>query len=1346
MWSSLKKQAAQIQSLTQDRLQQVTAHARELAKEVMTEEQEPEQQQQQDRDIEDELIHALTHAARSPLPPLPLSASSHPLPHVSPVAMALPNGRVHHSNEHFSYSAALSTSHVSIPQHDDGEEKEVEIVDNGHAHAHAAASTLREPPLASPSLFSPASTSPTSVPPHSLRDSSPTSFFSTVPTHSPVSLSAVPGSEERRLRAEVEERETELSAYREEPAVVKQQLRGAQDGHEQIVLEYQHIVRSQQEDIERLHRETRERTTTGTPLLSSQPAPHSLQRSSSFHQDITSTLSPPIAPQALVDVLHHSQELGTLQRTLEDAESAHREECEALERITADVRSEKERLVHDHTVALHAAEDEHERALLGMQEQLRSLKAQLRESTERGAVLETQLDAAKSASAVHFHDDNGDDGAEERVRRIRSEYESEIEGLRRELMVTSAKLSHSTTSSALALPASSTSSPSATTSALQAQLSALQASHSESALLVSSLRESNAKLTAELKAAVSVRDKMVAWRGEVQAVMSKWKKEREEREARVKDLKKRVKAAEKEREDVALQRDSERRLWQEAELRARKDAEAREQEREVAMQEERAEYGRRIHELEMEARRLWEEHAREREHVDSVAKSTVERLELDKSRLREDTLAAEKDRELAERDCAELEKAVTALRSERDEALVTIEQLRAQTTALPEDSPRNGHVDHGGDVDAERASLLQRLTEQIAVAQEAKQALTGMKSVVDELQERARLQAEEDLRLRANLRESAEQLQAATARIEELTAQLSAVPAQSSTAASATASAPAASGSDTKVRELQSHLKQARDAYEALSKRFAEVQSECRQLMKKEEQTNALIARLTGEVQRLKSTGDDVNEQLSEQALQERVQQLTYDMEAKTKESDEWERKYRAAAAEQHATRQQQADATGKARAGGDDRDEEIRSLRHQLQQLALDASAMDSLAQDLSTLQRESLQWSKEKATMTREIERLMSMLSAENDSRDRDWQQRERELEQLRAKAEAAQHEHEQVEHLSHELALLNTNLQHVREQLVHSQRQVRALTDDNSALKKAMDDTIARLQRFNANDDAQSVDRRLVVKMLVTFFERGQRQEVLDLMYRILQFPEEDRRKVDASRGVTGAGGLGGRLLSFASMLSPFDAEKARVPAAVDESSLADLWVDFLLKESTKDDAANKPRLGSGKIYEAMGSPAPAPSSSLPAPAFSTPQPTQQRQFSAPLPPPASSSFSTPQPHPSSHAPAAAAVPHTVVAGRPPLPLSAVPITLPPHLRPPFPVSSSRHTPLPAFNLPNHPVLHAALPRMAVPGMPVSAGALRPPSPRAAAVSVPGTATASVNGIAAPTEPLSVGRGGT
>lgn len=54
----------------------------------------------------------------------------------------------------------------------------------------------------------------------------------------------------------------------------------------------------------------------------------------------------------------------------------------------------------------------------------------------------------------------------------------------------------------------------------------------------------------------------------------------------------------------------------------------------------------------------------------------------------------------------------------------------------------------------------------------------------------------------------------------------------------------------------------------------------------------------------------------------------------------------------------------------------------------------------------------------------------------------------------------------------------------------------------LRRALNESMRRVASLSGEGSVQ-VDRRIVVKLLVTFFEKGQSQEVLQLMGRILGF---------------------------------------------------------------------------------------------------------------------------------------------------------------------------------------------------------------------------------------------------
>ncbi|MBA0620596.1 hypothetical protein Godav_006297, partial [Gossypium davidsonii] len=136
-----------------------------------------------------------------------------------------------------------------------------------------------------------------------------------------------------------------------------------------------------------------------------------------------------------------------------------------------------------------------------------------------------------------------------------------------------------------------------------------------------------------------------------------------------------------------------------------------------------------------------------------------------------------------------------------------------------------------------------------------------------------------------------------------------------------------------------------------------------------------------------------------------------------------------------------------------------------------------------------------------------------------------------------------------------------------LAEGKARVNKLEEDNSKLRRALEHSMTRLNRMSMDSD-YLVDRRIVIKLLVTYFQRNHSKEVLELMVRMLGFSDEDKQRIGIAQQGTGKGvvrgvlGLPGRLVG-----GILGGGSADVPASIapDNQSIADLWVDFLLKET-------------------------------------------------------------------------------------------------------------------------------------------------------------------------------------
>nr|CAB3480850.1 unnamed protein product [Digitaria exilis] len=145
--------------------------------------------------------------------------------------------------------------------------------------------------------------------------------------------------------------------------------------------------------------------------------------------------------------------------------------------------------------------------------------------------------------------------------------------------------------------------------------------------------------------------------------------------------------------------------------------------------------------------------------------------------------------------------------------------------------------------------------------------------------------------------------------------------------------------------------------------------------------------------------------------------------------------------------------------------------------------------------------------------------------------------------------------------------TKLSQTERMLADGKRSMQKLEDDNSRLRRALEQSMTTVNRMSLDSD-NSVDRRIVIKLLVTYFQRNHSKEVLDLMVRMLGFSEEDKQRIgfaqnNAGKGVVrGVLGLPGRLVG--GIVGGGSSGKSN-QASQDSQSFADLWVDFLLKET-------------------------------------------------------------------------------------------------------------------------------------------------------------------------------------
>ncbi|XP_042465532.1 golgin candidate 4-like isoform X1 [Zingiber officinale] len=147
------------------------------------------------------------------------------------------------------------------------------------------------------------------------------------------------------------------------------------------------------------------------------------------------------------------------------------------------------------------------------------------------------------------------------------------------------------------------------------------------------------------------------------------------------------------------------------------------------------------------------------------------------------------------------------------------------------------------------------------------------------------------------------------------------------------------------------------------------------------------------------------------------------------------------------------------------------------------------------------------------------------------------------------------------------IGTKLTQTETMLLEGKRFIQKLEEDNVKLRHALEKSMMTLNRMSLDSD-NYVDRRIVIKLLVTYFQRNHSKEVLDLMARMLGFSDEDKQRIGIAQHAAGKGvvrgvlGLPGRLVGG---IMRGSSPETSSQVASDNQSFTDLWVDFLLKET-------------------------------------------------------------------------------------------------------------------------------------------------------------------------------------
>ncbi|KAG2260857.1 hypothetical protein Bca52824_080151 [Brassica carinata] len=154
---------------------------------------------------------------------------------------------------------------------------------------------------------------------------------------------------------------------------------------------------------------------------------------------------------------------------------------------------------------------------------------------------------------------------------------------------------------------------------------------------------------------------------------------------------------------------------------------------------------------------------------------------------------------------------------------------------------------------------------------------------------------------------------------------------------------------------------------------------------------------------------------------------------------------------------------------------------------------------------------------------------------------------LGQYYAEIEAKEHFERELMVAKDEMMKLNARLKDADERLESSNKEKEDLTaklvqaekvaaewknrvskveEDNAKVRRVLEQSMTRLNRMSVESD-NLVDRRIVIKLLVTYFQKNHSKEVLDLMVRMLGFSEEDKERIGVAQQGGGKGVVRGVL---------------------------------------------------------------------------------------------------------------------------------------------------------------------------------------------------------------------------
>mmetsp|Transcript_26268 Transcript_26268/g.44011 ORF Transcript_26268/g.44011 Transcript_26268/m.44011 type:complete len:490 (+) Transcript_26268:2878-4347(+) len=234
-----------------------------------------------------------------------------------------------------------------------------------------------------------------------------------------------------------------------------------------------------------------------------------------------------------------------------------------------------------------------------------------------------------------------------------------------------------------------------------------------------------------------------------------------------------------------------------------------------------------------------------------------------------------------------------------------------------------------------------------------------------------------------------------------------------------------------------------------------------------------------------------------------------------------------------------------------------VRASDGRVQELEEELQTMASLADDFSALQRRYDSQSQDTERAGSALKEMQATIEQMEQDGERAAKVAKEKIEEAQKAVEAAKGVQERQALLESKLNNSESHAQELGRELSGAQRYVLKLENENNALRNGYERMMQKMRELSS--EGNMVDRRLVVKLIVTYFQQNYSSDVLDLMARMLQFTDDDKRKVGIGQGVLGS--MSSWLASIAG------GETHDMKESFDDKNLADLWVDFLMQETTE-----------------------------------------------------------------------------------------------------------------------------------------------------------------------------------